>query len=258
MKRILIIAMICSVCLTASGCFNQSSSSSEPAAVTTQPAAGKASEDTAPSASVKPTEKPAEKTTEKPTEKAKDKATEKTTVKPTEKPKKADWRSLYTDYISKLGKDYENASYALIQIDDDDIPELLINNKTFHGGGKTLLWVHDGKLKSQTVSDMSGGDFGYGEKKGMFWNMYNAQGSYYSLYSFSDGALAVKDTAEYSTSSNPKYKVNGEEASKSAYEDTVAKITSSGTSRPLYESKDAILDNISTFEKTEPAAAKKE
>ena len=245
MKRFLILAMACSICLTASGCFSQGSGASESAAVTTQPATEKATEDTAPSASVKPTESATEK------------ATEKATSKPSEKSQKADWRSLYTDYISKLGKGYEKASYALISIDDDDIPELLINNKTFHGGGKTLLWVHNGKLKSQTVSDMSGGDFGYSENNGLFWNMYNAQGSYYSLYSFSDGAVKLNDTAEYSSSSNPKYKVNGEVASKSAFEDTVAKITSSGTSRPLYESKDAILNNISTFEETEPTTAKK-
>lgn len=245
--------MACSICLTASGCFSQGSGASESAAVTTQPATGKATEDTAPSASVKPTES----TSVKPTESATEKATEKAASKPTEKSKKADWRSLYTDYISKLGKGYEKASYALISIDDDDIPELLINNKTFHGGGKTLLWIHDGKLKSQTVSDMSGGDFGYSENNGLFWNMYNAQGSYYSLYSFSGGAVKLNDTAEYSSSSNPKYMVNGEAASKTAYEDTVAKITSCGTSRPLYESKDAILNNISTFEETEPTTAKK-
>lgn len=245
MKRFLILAMVCSICLTASGCFSQGSGASESAAVTTQPAAGKATEDAAPSASGKPTES----ATEKATEKAKDKSTEKT--------KKADWRSLYTDYVSKLGKDYEKASYALIHIDDDDIPELLINNKTFHGGGKTIFWIHDGKLKSHRISDMSGGDFGYSENKGLFWNMYDAQGSFYLLYSFSDGAIKLNDTAEYSTSSNPKYKVNGVEASKTAYEDTVAKITSSGTSRPLYESKDAILDNIRTFEDTEPTTAKK-
>ena len=249
MKRFLILAMACSICLTASGCFSQGSGTSESAAVTTQPV----TEDTAPSASVKPTEKP----TEKATEKSSEKATEKAASKPTEKPKKADWRSLYTDYISKLGKGYDKASYALIIIDDDDIPELLINNKTFHGGGKYLLWVHDGKLKSQSISDMSGGDFGYSENNGLFWNMYNAQGSNYSLYSFSDGTTAVKDTAEYSTTSSQKYKVNGEAESKTAYEDTVAKITSCGTSRPLYESKDAILNNISTFEETEPTTAKK-
>ena len=245
MKRFLILAMACSICLMASGCFSQGSGASESAAVTTQPV----TEDTAPSASINPTEKA--------TEKASEKATEKAASKPTEKPKKTDWRSLYTDYISKLGKGYDKASYALILIDGDDIPELLINNKTFHGGGKYLLWVHDGKLKSQTVSDMSGGDFGYSENNGLFWNMYNAQGSYYSLYSFSGGTTAVKDTAEYSTTSSQKYKVTGEAASKTAYEDTVAKITSCGTSRPLYESKDAILNNISTFEETEPTTAKK-
>ena len=245
MKRFLIFAMACSICLTASGCFSQGSGASESAAVTTQPATGKATDDTAPSASVKPTESATEK------------ATEKATSKPAEKPKKADWRSLYTDYLSKLGKDYEKASYALIPIDDDDIPELLINNKTFHGGGKTIFWIHDGKLKSHRISDMSGGDFGYSENNGLFWNMYNAQGSNYSLFSFSNGATAVKDTAEYSTTSSQKYKVNGEVASKSAFEDMVAKITSSGTSRPLYESKDAILNNISTFEEIEPTTAKK-
>ena len=245
MKRFLILAMACSICLMASGCFSQGSGASESAAVTTQPV----TEDTAPSASINPTEKA--------TEKASEKATEKAASKPTEKPKKTDWRSLYTDYIRKLGKGYDKASYALILIDGYDIPELLINNKTFHGGGKYLLWVHDGKLKSQTVSDMSGGDFGYSENNGLFWNMYNAQGSYYSLYSFSGGTTAVKDTAEYSTTSSQKYKVTGEAASKTAYEDTVAKITSCGTSRPLYESKDAILNNISTFEETEPTTAKK-
>ena len=237
--------MACSICLTASGCFSQGSGASESAAVTTQPV----TEDTAPSASVKPTEKA--------TEKASEKATEKAASKPTEKPKKADWRSLYTDYLSKLGKKKKKASYALIPIDDDDIPELLINNKTFHGGGKTIFWIHDGKLKSHRISDMSGGDFGYSENNGLFWNMYNAQGSNYSLFSFSNGATAVKDTAEYSTTSSQKYKVNGEVASKSAFEDMVAKITSSGTSRPLYESKDAILNNISTFEEIEPTTAKK-
>ena len=54
MKRFLILAMACSICLTASGCFSQDSGASESAAVTTQPATGKATEDTAPSASVKP------------------------------------------------------------------------------------------------------------------------------------------------------------------------------------------------------------
>ena len=78
MKRFLILAMACSICLTASGCFSQGSGASESAAVMTQPATGKATDDTAPSASVKPTESATEK------------ATEKATSKPTEKPKKAE------------------------------------------------------------------------------------------------------------------------------------------------------------------------
>ncbi len=67
MKRFLIFAMACSICLTASGCFSQGSGASESAAVTTQPATGKATDDTAPSASVKPTESATEKATEKAT-----------------------------------------------------------------------------------------------------------------------------------------------------------------------------------------------
>ena len=116
MKRFMILAMACSICLTASGCFSQGSGASESVAVTTQPATEKANDDTAPSASVKPTES----ATEKATEKAQEKPTEKPTEKATEKSVEVYDEPDYSSYLGMW-------SYTYIP---DEIPEEIKNNES--------------------------------------------------------------------------------------------------------------------------------
>ena len=210
MKKALLFALIISICIFASACSSKSSSDSEP------------------------------DTTEAVIETTNDAAAE-TTLNENEVT--ADWKALYTDYINDPETGSSYADYALLFIDYDSVPELLIKN----GSKLTLAWVSGGEIKSKRIGDVSDCDFGYTENSGSFWVLEaytGAHGPVHSLYSFQSNNLSLEHEARYYYTSKLTYTVDNKEVDESEYNNMVSIITSYRNQKPDYQSKYDILDEL--------------
>ena len=97
-----------------------------------------------------PTQKPTVKATERPTQAPTNPPTEAPTNPPTEKPKDTAWKNLYLDYLDSIDTS-QFSGFQLIYIDNDDIPELIVQSST-HLIQSVLCWVNNGKMCQDNIS----------------------------------------------------------------------------------------------------------
>lgn len=88
-----------------------------------------------------------------------------------------DWISLYYEYVSGL-REGIFASMGLVYINDDEIPELVIDYSTYSTGA-TILTIIDNKV---VENYMYGGSFYYSEKGNVVNNHHGKMGEYSDRY----------------------------------------------------------------------------
>lgn len=195
-------------------------------------------------ATAKPTTAPeTEKVTDPPTDPTDEPEPE---TEPATEPPKTDWKTLYKERINDSSLNGNDKSYALAEIDGDGIPELVVDSVS-HMAGKHLYWVSNGELHTERI-DLSWGDFRYGKNQGIFWNLSNAQGSGYTLFSFENDTLTTLHTAVFTTTGGITYSVDKQETDKASYDAMVEDITSKcSDTATFYKSKSDILNAIGNY-----------
>lgn len=168
----------------------------------------------------------------------------------TEPPTEADteWKALYTAYINEhaLSK-LSNTTYALIELDDDSTPELLISGST-KIAGKHLCWIKDGAVETLPVGSGGTDSFRYAKRQSRFWYMFMSMGTFYYSFTFENGTAAEEHTAlQYAAPNNTSCEVDGQKTDEAAYQAMADQITSSGSDAPNYQSKDEILAAIEAY-----------
>lgn len=134
--------------------------------------------------------------------------------------------------VGELSYPSGNESVSLIYIDDDDIPELLVNS---YSGG-SLYSFYNGRcvLVHSWESARSGGFMGYIERSGYFFTYSSAGATYWSLGKQelkSDGSFSL---AESIAQSDNSYTHNGKSCSKSELTSINNAFQSSMTSYETY------------------------
>lgn len=94
------------------------------------------------------------------------------------------WELAYYEYINALVYintmvDFESCTYSLIYVDDDDIPELVIDTGISAGGCIILTW-HDNQLDDLQIFR---GNFNYIERGNLLCNSDGNMGHYYDIVS---------------------------------------------------------------------------
>lgn len=93
------------------------------------------------------------------------------------------WQRAYIDYINAL-ESKDACTYSLIYVDEDDIPELVINTG-YEAGGCMLLTWHTNRLDVLQTSRLY---FNYIEKGSLLCNQEGNMGYYYDdVYTIKDG-----------------------------------------------------------------------
>lgn len=137
-------------------------------------------------------------------------------------------KNLYIDYIKENpASDPDMASYALIYINDDDIPELLIDYGTGFEGA-VLCTVSSGKLE---IVKSSHSDMFYFERKNLFHIMGGHMDNYSDrVYAIQNGVFVLLHDGKYGAEDNSRVQVdeegnpiyqyfwNGKEVSEKDYE----------------------------------------
>ncbi len=94
------------------------------------------------------------------------------------------WQEGYLDYLSEVDSEYGSNSYALIYVDNDDIPELVVDTGV-EAGGCQILSYYDGLV---TVLQTNRLYFEYVEKEGILVNSEGHMGYYYDyIYLLKNG-----------------------------------------------------------------------
>lgn len=94
-----------------------------------------------------------------------------------------DWQAAYAEYIEGL-EENERCYYSLIYVDEDDIPELVIDTR-YEAGGCKILTFHNGVVDTLQTARLN---FAYIEKKNLINNSAGHMGYYYDkIYSIKSG-----------------------------------------------------------------------
>lgn len=141
-------------------------------------------------------------------------------------PQMEEWQKAYLEYIEEPGPEYSDTfTYALIYVDEDDIPEFLIDTG-ISAGGCLVLTCHDGHVDEQQILRCN---FSYMEKGNLLCNWGGHMGSYYDyVYTIQDGKWVSVAKGEYGDGPNGirfdedgneiyVYQWNGEDVSEEEY-----------------------------------------
>ena len=105
------------------------------------------------------------------------------------------WQQAYLDYLDENPPEDGGFSYALIYVDDDDIPEMVADTGYEAGGCQIVTW-HNGMTDVLQTARLY---FTYIEKKNLLNNCDGHMGYYYdSIYSIEDGKWTLVFDGEYS------------------------------------------------------------
>ena len=141
------------------------------------------------------------------------------------------WADAYYDYLidfdRKYGKDgydgLEYRSYDYIYVNDDDVPELLLQGQD-EATGNLILTYYDGKIDELQTSRLY---FDYIEKENQLRNSEGHMGYYYDyIFTIKNGKWETEEYGEYYVEDNTLewddddliYEWNGEKVSSSEYE----------------------------------------
>lgn len=116
-----------------------------------------------------------------------------------------DWKKAYIDYLkNNLKKDIYNG-YKLININNDDIPELIAIGSS-EALGNLVCVYHDGNINTAQLSRLN---FTYIEKENLLCNSDGHIDSYYDIvYSIKDGILTKIASGDYGSENNTKIQVD--------------------------------------------------
>lgn len=107
------------------------------------------------------------------------------------------WKTALTNYINTNYKQFDNYTYALIHLDSDRIPEVLIERGGSSAGGQVLLSYWKGTVYEQALP-LSGEYIPYGN---VYSSLYAHQGyGQTNIYKLENGRM--KQTAEGTTEEN--------------------------------------------------------
>ena len=164
----------------------------------------------------------------------------------------SDWKTLYTEIIDN---DTENSTFALVCIDDDNIPELIVNSSV--SAVKKLVWLKDGKSETQAINN---GALLYYEKQGLFYGDYAHGGIFYEkVYKLENHLLStVAERAVKGDETNPDYFVNEKTATKEEYDASLQNVFDMDNAKTLdsYHSKEDILKTINDYESVDDTTKK--
>ena len=128
------------------------------------------------------------------------------------------WRSAYAGILSEMGAEKENYNFALIYVDEDDIPELVCDSGVEAGGCQIYTW-HDG-VTDQLQTHRLG--YTYIEKKNLFRNSDGVQGVFFDIvYEIQDGKWTEVADGGYSAEENVSEvycRWNGRDVDRSSYD----------------------------------------
>ena len=165
----------------------------------------------------------------------------------------SDWKKLYTDFINenKLGMQGGDmvfqSTYALVEIDDDGIPELIINGWT-NPAGKHLCWIDGNEVKTEPAGSGGTDSLRYNKRGGKYWWTYMAMGRIIHYeYTMENGKIELLHEARNYGQTNDDFTVDEKEVDQATYDAMVAEIESSGSDAPDYKSKDEILSDIERY-----------
>ena len=106
-----------------------------------------------------------------------------------------DWKKDYKEFLEKNPVEGEEVSFALIYVDEDDIPELVIDTGIEASGCQILTW-HDGVMDELQTARLY---FTYVEKGNLLDNCEGHMGYYYDyVYSIKNGKWKQIFNGEYS------------------------------------------------------------
>ena len=99
------------------------------------------------------------------------------------------WKEAYETYCNETRPENDDGqTYALIYIDDDEIPELVVNSG-FEAGGCQIISYHDGLVNELQTSRLH---FTYIEKGGVICNSDGNMGGYYdNVYRLENGRWKI-------------------------------------------------------------------
>lgn len=241
MKKItvLLLALFCA-CVFAAGCSSKEESS-EPAEETTAVQTTAAPTTAAPTTAAPTTAAPKTEpeTDEVETTQESEESSEQESV---------NWKELYIDKINEFnekhgGSEALECKYALVYINDDDIPELLLQTGS-HIPGVEICWITGGETESKNIG-LSSGEFLYNEKGGEFYYEFNAHGTGASSYSFDGSTVSKEHTVGYSNmSGEAQYTIDDESADKAAFEEKIESMKSGYSDKASFVSKDEIMGEL--------------
>lgn len=133
-----------------------------------------------------------------------------------------DWQAAYAEYIEELEWS-RDCTYSLIYVDDDDIPELVIDSG-FEAGGCQILTYHNGEIDVLRTDRRL---FYYIEKQNLFNNTGGLMGYYFDrIYSIENGKwICVADGEQTEMIGENdwvfQYKWDGEEVEEGVYKQSL-------------------------------------
>lgn len=156
----------------------------------------------------------------------------------------ADWKQLYID---RLGQDdiEDYYRFALIRLDDNDIPELIVNCAS-EAEGNIVMFIPSDEVEDYDVST----NFAYRENTGEFMTDYGIMGLRVVMgYKLLNGVIDVTEVGESNENDQlpqPEYKWNEEDVTKDVFDENVATL-SQNMVKPDFVDKAAIIDVINNY-----------
>jgi len=167
----------------------------------------------------------------------------------------AEWKNVYLSYLDKL-EGADTCTYSLIYVDEDDIPELVIDTG-FEAGGCMILTFHDGVLDGWQSSRLN---VTYIEKGNLICNSDGNMGYYYdSVFTIRNGKWCYVDGGQWGDGPDgPQldenddylyvYRWDGEDVSEEEYRTRLNEVYP--LEQQVYPEKYYILDEICSVIKT--------
>ena len=146
-----------------------------------------------------------------------------------------EWKDLYVSFLNDIIDGYE---FALVQLDEDDIPEIVYTGSA--ATGTRLAWIHNGTVETKSVGY---GDFKYIENEGEFYCQYINNGNMAdSVFELSN---KVVNEIFMGRITNSVWSVNGEIITQDEYETMLNDAFNFDDAKAIsYYSKSMIVDEI--------------
>ncbi len=133
------------------------------------------------------------------------------------------WKQIYSDYVT-AAMDEENPdaepSFALAELDEDAVPELLVD--TASHAGFSVCRIEDDEVRTETIG-LAHGVFRYDANHNSFYYEYNAQGIAAALYNYENGTISA---VRHADSSYDEYSVDGRPVDETEFNEALSSMQS--------------------------------